>query len=386
MYAYIDESGNTGANLFDQNQPVFLTAALMTKTNFDLIHRKDIKKICKKIDVKVLHSNELGIRKIEEVALDLLKIFKKADGRVFLARVVKIDLAATKLFDTIFDSGENLSVAWHIYNSKPLRLLLVIKVASLLNKQILKEFWGSLMDKNQSRAYDKFKKVLHEILVQAESLPDKRSREIVKEAVVWAINNPEAIHLHINARIHKYGHLPNIAIFPQLLNGIDLVSQKWNRPVREIIHDRQSQFGHTLTTWHNIVSNAKPETIKLLGGEEHTLRKVFGSKFTMSNSDESVGIQLIDTILWLFKKIQSNEGIPNNCSKLMNHVCRKGMYGEISLKGIYSYVADFFDKLEKEPISDDQLVKAQELLDFAECRRKEKMRKYSEVKYKNLIK
>lgn len=385
MYVYIDESGNTGENLFDQNQPVFMIAALMTKTNFDLIYRKKLRKICKKIDVEVLHANELGFGKLEEVALDLLKVLKKSDARVFLSRVVKIDLAATKLVDTIFDSGENLSVPWHIYNYKPLRLLLVIKVAYLLDEQLLKVFWSSLMDKHQTRAYDKFKKVLHDILIRVEALPDERSREIVKEAVIWAINNPEAIHLHINARIHKYGHLPNIAIFPQLLGGIDLVSQKWKRPVREIIHDRQSQFGPTLITWHDIVSNAEPGIITLPGGEEHTVQKVFGSRFRMSSSNESVGIQLIDVILWLFKKIQDDKEIPINCTKLMSQVFRKGIYDEISLKGISYYLSNVFDKIENEPISEDQMAKAQEMLEFAERRRQIKMREYSESKYKNMI-
>ena len=282
MYAYIDETGNTGENLFDENQPVFLTAALITKTNFDLVYKRAIKTICRKLGVEALHANELGFGRLEDIALDLLKVLKESDARFFLFKVVKKDLAATKLVDTIFDSGENLSVPWHIYNFKPLRLLLVFKVAYLLDERILKLFWSSLMDRQEKRAYDKFCEVLHEILIRVEALPDNRSREIVSEAVQWAIDNPEAIHLHVNARIHKYGHLPNIVVFPELLGGIDLLSKKWNRPVREIIHDRQSQFGSALKTWHELVSNAKPDILTIPGGEKHSLRKVFGSKFIIS--------------------------------------------------------------------------------------------------------
>ena len=31
MYAFVDESGNTGQNLFDEAQPIFTTLALLSK-------------------------------------------------------------------------------------------------------------------------------------------------------------------------------------------------------------------------------------------------------------------------------------------------------------------------------------------------------------------
>jgi hypothetical protein len=39
MWAYVDESGNTGNRIFDEEQPLFVTAAMATKTNFDLVYR-----------------------------------------------------------------------------------------------------------------------------------------------------------------------------------------------------------------------------------------------------------------------------------------------------------------------------------------------------------
>jgi hypothetical protein len=42
MWAYVDESGNTGNRIFDQDQPVFLTAAMATKANFDLVYGHEV--------------------------------------------------------------------------------------------------------------------------------------------------------------------------------------------------------------------------------------------------------------------------------------------------------------------------------------------------------
>ncbi len=65
MWAYIDESGNTGNRIFDQNQPVFIAAAMATKTNFDLVYGDDVAEIAKKAGVAALHANELGVGRIE---------------------------------------------------------------------------------------------------------------------------------------------------------------------------------------------------------------------------------------------------------------------------------------------------------------------------------
>jgi hypothetical protein len=45
LYAYVDETGNTGHNLFDAAQPHFYTAALITKGDFDLSFAKPIRAI-----------------------------------------------------------------------------------------------------------------------------------------------------------------------------------------------------------------------------------------------------------------------------------------------------------------------------------------------------
>jgi hypothetical protein len=88
MFAYVDETGNTGHNLFDPKQPDFLTAALITKADFDLGHRTAIAGLAAEIGVPSLHGKELGFERIECIAGPLLKLFKKADARFFISREI----------------------------------------------------------------------------------------------------------------------------------------------------------------------------------------------------------------------------------------------------------------------------------------------------------
>lgn len=377
MFAYIDETGNTGANIFDPHQPVFMTAALMTKGKFDLLYQKQVKSIANHIGNDILHAAEIGIDKIEEIALYLLKVLKKASASFVVARVVKVDLAVTKLIDTIFDSGENLAVPWHSYNFRPLRFLLVFKVASLLTEDIVKNFWGCLIEKRTDKGYEQFIQVLKDVLSRTDMLSDARSRELINEAIEWAIGNPESISLSYNARLARNGHMPNIAVFPQLLSGIEKKSVAWDRPVHEIVHDQQSQFGSTLKDWHNIISKAPPGTINWPGDEPHVLRRVFGSKFIISNARESAGIQVIDVILWLLRKGFDGNPLTVNCYKLISYVIHRSYYYEISLKGMEEYLSDFMRKLDSVPLTEEQLKKSKELLEISEKKRQEKMLEYA---------
>ena len=379
MYAYIDETGNTGSNLFDPAQPVFITAALITKTNFDLIYKRSVAALSGKLGASSLHANHLGPDKLEEIADNLLRLLKKADARFMISRIVKMDLAAFKLFDSIFDSGENRAVSWMTYNIRPLRMSLVMKVAYLLDDQLLTSFWDALMMPDEARGKEVFLGVLHELLRRVHVLPDKRSREVISQALQWAIDNPQAIHLHINTKIHRYGHLPNIAAFPEVLKAVEILSQKWNRPVIEVFHDRQSQFGPTLKTWHEITSNTSVKTYKLIGDEEIMIQKVAGSRFTLTSSDENAGIQIIDVILWLFKQVHDGKPLPKNCARLINHALGKSMYYEISMDNLQNYLTDVFDKLESVPLTDNQVKNAYALLSKAEETRQAAMREYQQT-------
>lgn len=215
MFAYVDETGNTGQNLFDEAQPYFLTAALVTRTNFDVLGRSDIATIAKRIGVSALHANELGPGKIEQIAGDLLRTLKKADARFILSKVEKRYLAVIKIVDHIFDSGENLAVPWQAYNLRPLRLMLVFKIASIVDTTLVKEFWAALMEPKSDQASRRFAVACQELLTRVHNLPDRRSREVVSQALNWAIENPEAFSTHSPTKEARYGqahrrHAPRI--------------------------------------------------------------------------------------------------------------------------------------------------------------------------------
>jgi Protein of unknown function (DUF3800) len=375
MYAFVDETGNTGGNLFDEDQPLFLTAALITKTDFDKSHKAAFERICAQTEGRRLHAAELGFGGIEEVAPQILKLLKAADARFFISRVEKRYLLATKFFDTFFDSGENPAVPWQTYNIRPLRLILAFKVAYLLDGEVAQMFWKMLMEKSEARARAMIPEICQAVIDRVHYLPDARSQEVISEALAWSRDHPEGLDFYQAGRQAKKGHMPNVVAFTNLLEGLETLSSKWKRPVRLIRHDRQSQFEATLAEWHQLISNALPDPIHL-PGETRVLRKVHNSDFEVSASDQSPGIQVADLILWLFKQFLSGKNMSYHCAKLLNFAMSRGMQTDFSFKGVEQAMLERFGSMMKSDISDEQLAKARELQDHYETIRLDNIAAY----------
>ena len=375
MFAYVDETGNTGANVFDKAQPVFVTAALVTRSNFDLLHSRAVKELAASVGQPSLHGKSLGIYRIEELAPGLLRSLRAADAHLAISRVEKLYLVATKIFDTLFDSGENAAVPWSAYNIRPLRLMLAFKVASTITFAIAEKFWASLLDRNESNARTGMIIVADEILSRVSEIHDQRSRTIVSDALKWVIDHPEVVHFSNDRKIARNGHLPNVVAFSNLLDGMDSLAKKLGKKINLITHDRQSEFEASLKHLHELFSNASPEPL-IWAGETSTLQKVPGSQFETKTDDESAGIQAVDIIIWLYLQVQKGNTIGPKSSKLLNFVLRRGLIHDFSFRGVGRQVDTKLKEIMNEPVSDETLQKARELQRLDEERRIESMREY----------
>ena len=86
LYAFVDESGNTGHNLFDVNQRGnvrFFTTAMVTKGNFDCRFGSSVQALAQGLGVSSLHASELGVGRLEAVADGLLALLRTSKAGFF---------------------------------------------------------------------------------------------------------------------------------------------------------------------------------------------------------------------------------------------------------------------------------------------------------------
>ena len=96
LFAYVDETGNTGHNIFDEKQPDFFTAALITRGNFDASHGARVAAIALALGQSSLHAKDLGMHRLESVSRDILELLVASKAMFFVSRVEKKYLLVTK--------------------------------------------------------------------------------------------------------------------------------------------------------------------------------------------------------------------------------------------------------------------------------------------------
>jgi len=380
MYAYIDESGNTGSNLFDVTQPTYLTAALMTRTNFDVRFQRKLDSVASKIGCKELHASIIGMQKIEPVAKDLLKIIKEADARFCVSRVEKKYLLVAKLVDVLFDSFENKAVPWHVYNLPELKSLLVIKVASILQEDVAKLFWSAIVEKKEVRSKEYFQEAIQKLGKSITMLSDQRSSALIGDAIKWASDNPEAINTHVSDKVVRLGHLPNPIAFRHLLDGIEDQSTKWKRGVTEIKHDRQGQFQKTLSMWHSFYTTKQIDMNEWPFGDLAKKSRLIDSLFVVSSATDSAGIQVIDTILWLLKQELEQKSLESNCSALTKHVFRKMHVHDLSFINCETILKSC-QNFDMSLLSEQQVFELQKIRETLESNRLKEIEQHEIIKF-----
>lgn len=81
MYCYVDESGNTGNELFDPNQPILYYGLIIAKANLHVVALPLLEAARAKLGVPTLHANELGVGRLSEVAEGLGRFSIERDVR-----------------------------------------------------------------------------------------------------------------------------------------------------------------------------------------------------------------------------------------------------------------------------------------------------------------
>ncbi len=375
LFAFVDETGNTGHNLFDDTQPDFFTASLITKGDFDAVCGAQVSALAQRFQSNSLHAQNLGIGRLEILSEDFASILVRSQARFFVSRVEKKYLLCTKIFDAIFDSGENAAVAWHHYNLRPMRLILAFKLASTVDMDTAKLFWRSILEPKEEKAIAMLPSVCDGLLANLDRVPDARSREILGDGLRWAREHPETIQIHTDRKSTRQGHLPNLVAFANLLDGLEKISSESKRRVAKIRHDQQSEFGKTLAAWHEMFSTAAPDELKW-AGETYRFQKVVGSEFEISEDSNSPGIQVADVVLWLYSQFRKGRQLPPGCMKVIGYVLSNGWENDFSFSGVEREAMNRFGPMLTTPLTEKQEVSARQALKELEKARLSSMEKY----------
>jgi hypothetical protein len=298
--AYTDESGHTGLNLFDSSQPWFWTGTLVSAVPLQqrgdaLLHR-----LCTSVGEQILHANKLGLAKIESIASPLNEFLEEIDARFVFTAIEKRHLASGKLADTVLDSTMNQGVSTLHYGIHGFRILLSRAIVELVSPRDQEEFWTVYATADAKGLSG----ILSRLLVRVSAIPgmDKRLREILSDALTWGARHPQELLDFQRSELDA----PNLVALGLLMGGLHEILEKTGFKVGRFVHDQQRQFGQFMREWYDMGRRFIMPTHLTARITDLQEIDTYDCKIEIVPSRGVVGLQVIDVVLWLYKRAISD--------------------------------------------------------------------------------
>ena len=374
LHAYIDESGNTGFNLFDVAQPNFLSVAMSSQVDFDDVFQERVRQISQNAGVDFLHASELGLDGVESIAGSVIELVDFSQVRFYFAAVNKRDVAAMKFYDAIFDPGENPAAPRHSYVIRSLKFVLLLKFLAILEEEDIRLFWKAMTSSPSQESEREAMSAIDNAIQRVGSLPDARSRQLIGDTLSWARNNIGKFSIWTPRKRDRHGHLPNLFTFPALLTGVSDTAKLWDCRIDKIVHDRQSQFGETLRQWHSLFEGLEPQRIFHFGDTPIRFADIRDSQFETRASQKSPGLQVVDIVLWTFARSLSEQPLGARSKELFELCFSPDDFNFMSLGTIVTEINYTLVSLMNRPLGEDQLLGGMKFIEYAEQLRQDSIR------------
>ncbi|UNU73833.1 DUF3800 domain-containing protein [Moraxella nasovis] len=348
MYFYIDESGNSGSNLFDLDQPYLYYGVLSSKFDLDIVAQQDVINLKNKLSVSELHANELGNGGLVRIIDDLGDIYQKYDIYFDCCRLNKKDFAIISFFDQVFDQGVNPAVPWNWYWT-PLRYPLLLAIAELFDDDLANQAWKARININSKETETSLVDICEQILLKASCFSDKRLVEIISDAMKWVIKNPSEIGYNVHSKENILQVSPNITSFQSVIFMICHRIEQNQSSATKIIVDIQSQFNKSqnwLTKLYQNISNSTDTNLQI--GPflpSINLSNMPSIDIDYKSSDSNVGLQLVDIHLWICRRFLENKNLANSLNRFFAIQSENTLFDEISLTSISERWAKWFCEL-----------------------------------------
>jgi hypothetical protein len=355
LFFYVDESGHTGKNLFDENQPTLYYGVLSSTLNLDILANRYLLPLRKKLGVERLHAGELGNGNLTKIASDLLKIQKKFKIRFDIYSVVKEDHALISFFDQVFDQGLNPAMSWTGYWT-PLRYVLLLKLSYLFDEETLRQAWMARIEIDNNKAEQMLVNICKKLGERINILPDERSRQLIGDSLKWVEQNPSKIHYNIYNKAELLSITPNLVGFQAVMHGITMRILKHKTKASRITVDRQTQFNRSQNSLHDFYKNTKDINVQNgIGLPELDWKNIPLVPIRFTPGTDSSGLELVDVYLWIFKRFLEKKEVAPELLPLIKSQFHRGRTNEISIKALTDRWEKWFEKLPPAPTGDDLL-------------------------------
>ncbi len=338
IFAYTDEAGNTGLNIFDRDQPVFHTLTLFAKQDLNAEAAGPVAEWCAALGVDELHAADLGVGRLSTIATSMNEFIMAVNPLFVVTAVEKRHLAAMKFADTVLDSGLNEAVAGFHYWSRPWRLRMSLDLANHMTPRCEREFWEAY----RRCDYAKFSEIADRVESSiAIKVRDRRARQLLGDALKWASKHPEEL-LVKQTKLDA----PNLVAFSFILQALHQMFKETSYRVKVFVHDEQNEFMKSFRMMYDAVSRFRFEdkSPALLPDWEEA--ETFDCPLTEETSSSAPALQLVDVLLWLLRRFLAKGTTGSKeCDELLVPLLIMGTVHEFSRQQLLDSVEELLRKI-----------------------------------------
>ncbi|KOE97856.1 DUF3800 domain-containing protein [Stenotrophomonas geniculata] len=369
MYFHIDESGNTGNDLFNRDQPKLSYGVISSRTNVDALGVDIHRQMLRKAGRGELHAKNLRANGIIALAPMLEKLQDKMKFDFDFYFIEKETLAIILFFDAVFDAGINPAVRWENYWT-PMRFIIIHKLAYLMDDSLLRKAWDLCTTRRIEPRAAEIVALLKEIKSRALATNwDIRSKEVIADALSYGMKNPLALDF---GQPDRKLVSPNAVGFQFVVSSIARrLRNKCAGDASKIVVDRQTEFNEAQIKTHQVLKlmhdgmRGAPANQRLLL-TNHPLYmhmaegdllglNLPGKQIDIANSEDSIGLQIVDIYLWIAQKFLDRK-LPPALFDLARKVLRRSYVDGISMTGMQQRYEKFEALLPAfHHLSDEQL-------------------------------
>jgi hypothetical protein len=332
-----------------------------------------------KLNVPSIHASKLGEEGLIKIANELVELQNEFELSFDYYFIHKRSFAVVTLFNAVFDAGINDAMKWDWYWT-PMRFILIAVLDAVLDDETLKESWrlclvpGARLPKEK----ENIQKLLTNVLSQLDShAVGKRQLEVMRDALLFGIKNP----LDMDFGIYSPTALsPNTIGFQFVTAAIAKRQKVGKQRALQITVDQQGQFNgaqkQTFEIQAKIAESFRNDPKGAKEYLEHPFQEgaredseILISHFpsepiTISNSKDSIGLQIADTYLWLTNRVLNRQWARRELSPLLDNVFRPGFVDGISIAAMVARWKAFERKLpDIESLTPEQMAITQSLVD-----------------------
>lgn len=270
----------------------------------------------------------------------------------------------------LLDSDYNQAVSPSHDLLFPFRRMLTLPLVASLLRSDKKKFWNAYVNGN----HKVFCEVLETLQLRiSEQMTDPRGKELLLDAISWAMRNPAVV---LRPKLPKeddtYGlDSPNIQAFISLIDGLHDLIKPLGVEVVRFYHDVQKQFGRAIAETFKVLHGVTMPRDSLLVEKV----KTFGCPIELVSSHVSVGLQVVDVCLWIMVRTYKVARPPESeeCLSLLGCITRRAVVKQYSYEQLVEDSQEEYQKITSKDISPEGLTRGKQFTEALEQRRIKRM-------------